>query len=599
MKLTVLARLNPPSPGPVGGSAVLIEGDWPEGTGATDRWSLDTHIDSRFEWIDEAASYWTEVIAHEPCAGDAPSPVQPAWLNALALRYYLVKLIRVVAFFSEVRRLNFGDEVEFNATRGRDEDYADIIGQLCRLAGSRLGICWNGQATAPAPVSPANHAWRRALARAAEWIDPRVSDVSAPRIVFCGNPRLLEPVCRETTHRGGQAWWLCDRLAMRSWLRWRRAGCGQLVCNSSLGVYDRLPRPDVGPIDCRDVDLSAAVARWLTSRMAALGRQQTRIVEQVERHFLRIRPDALVLDEDQTPFHRAAVAAARRHGVRSFVVQHGAPCCRFGFAPLEADEFLAWGLSTRNQLARWAVPTERITTVGSLHPGGVIHGQRARKADDRPARIVLLTTVPPRDERPDAVVFHFNRTTYREMVDTAAAAVSRLPAAELLVKMHPRAAGDPVVESAVARNPRLHVRWVRTGSLDDCLAEADCVLSCLSSAGIEATLAGLPVIQLAPVGSGRVLPHEEWGLLGTARTETELDRLLAQALSSDWRPAAVPNPDVFFHETADATSTAARIAEIVLRTAHGTRQTRALEPRIENELRPAMRPAHGAVRAAG
>lgn len=599
MKLTVHARLDPHSPELVGRPAVLIEGDWREGLATTDRWSLDTHIDSRFEWIDEAASYWTEVIAREPFAGDAPSAVQPAWLNALALRYYLVKLIRVVAFFSEVRRLNFGDEVEFNATRGRDEDYADIIGQLCRLAGARLGICWSGHAAAPASVSAANHAWRRALARAAEWIEPQVSDVSTPRIVFCGNPRLLEPVCRETIHRGGRAWWLCDRLAMRSWLRWRRAGCGQLVCNSSLGACDRLPRPDVGPIDCRDVDLSAAVAGWLAARMAASGRQQTRIVEQVERHFLRIRPDALVLDEDQTPFHRAAVAAARRHGMRSFVVQHGAPCCRFGFAPLEADEFLAWGQSTRNQLARWAVPTERITTVGSLLAGGVNRSKRQCKADQRPARIVLLTTVPPRDERPDAAALHFNRTTYREMVDMAVTAVSRLPAAELSVKLHPRAAGDPVVESATARHPRLQVRWVRTASLDECLAEADCVLSCLSSAGIEATLAGLPVIQLAPVGAGRVLPHEEWGLLGTARTEAELDRLLAQALSDDWRPAAVPNPNVFFGENAGVTSTAARIAEIVLRAAHDARQTRTLEPRIGSGIRPAMRPAHGAVRAAG
>ncbi|MEX2558900.1 MAG: hypothetical protein WD403_03250, partial [Pirellulales bacterium] len=62
---------------------------------------------------------------------------------------------------------------------------------------------------------------------------------------------------------------------------------------------------------------------------------------------------------------RAAIAFARSHGIKSVVVQHGAPCVRFGFAPLHADMFCAWGESSRRQLEAWQVPPERIVVTGA------------------------------------------------------------------------------------------------------------------------------------------------------------------------------------------------------------------------------------------
>ena len=50
----------------------------------------------------------------------------------LALRYYVVKLLRVVAYFTEVHRLHAGDTVQLVAARNRDEDYAHCLEQLCR-----------------------------------------------------------------------------------------------------------------------------------------------------------------------------------------------------------------------------------------------------------------------------------------------------------------------------------------------------------------------------------------------------------------------------------------------------------------------------------
>ena len=103
------------------------------------------------------------------------------------------------------------------------------------------------------------------------------------------------------------------------------------------------------------------------------------------------------------------------------------------------------------------------------------------------------------------------------------------------------------------------MRVVR-GRLERWLAGTDCVLSCLSSAGVDAALAGLPVIQLLPAGSGPILPHEAWGMHGTARTAKELDDQLAQVLAADMPPGG-PLPTVF--DRLDGT-TAARTARRIL-----------------------------------
>jgi hypothetical protein len=68
----------------------------------------------------------------------------------------------------------------------------------------------------------------------------------------------------------------------------------------------------------------------------------------------------------------------------------------------------------------------------------------------------------------------------------------------------------------------------RRERLADLVAAADCVLSCASSAGIEAARAGRPVIQLLPAGSGNILPAEWYGLRGSARSLEELRQLLSE-----------------------------------------------------------------------
>ena len=588
--------------------ALLLEGSWPDADDVAGRHSLDASIDASFAWIDAKASALAETWG---------GPGQIADLHALALRYYLVKLLRVVAYFSEVAPLGGGDQIELVAAARRDEDYAQLLVQLCHHAGAKCLIRWVETGRAAVERFPPNHFWRQIAGRLVGLLEPR----GTGGVVFCGNPTLLGPVCREVLKQGSRAWWLFDRFSLGAWHRWRPLGCGQWVCDSSLG-RDAGPASyfaRVGRVEWRGVDLSPAVERFLLFLQTTHGPRQTRLLERLNDHFQRFHPQTLVLGEDATPLARATVTVARRYGVPSCVIQHGAPCCRFGFAPLTADRILVWGQSSARQLMDWGVPEERIETLGSpwheeflarlptrlaqaARPtkstfdattnlrsvpalpnhafnaaGQASRGSLAIPSEPRRApRILLLATVPPRDNRPDAVELHLTTKSYRQMVEMAVLVVSGIPAAQLLVKLHPRTPDDPLIRRVLARFPGLKARVV-SGGLDRWLAKADCVLSCVSSAGVDAALAGLPVIQLLPTGSGPILPHAAWGLHGTARTAGELGDQLAQVLAGDNSPAG-PLPTVFHR--LDGT-TAARIARRILAMgATGASPEAAAEPAV-------------------
>jgi hypothetical protein len=642
-----------PPPAPTGGALpgsnaapdvfLLLEGSWrcgvrgatgglPAGAavpgatgglpaGAAVRQSLDETIDARFDWIDQQAADFAELLGG---LGRPLEKISPACLNALALRYYLVKLIRPLAYLCDVQPLGPGDHLELVAASGRDEDYAEVLSQYCRAAEVHYRVRWVDGSPGPAADFPANGRWRRCIARLAGFFQ-RLPDARGPgrRVVLCGNPRLLDPVCRELAGRGCDLWWLHDRFAVRSWLRWQPAGVGQLACNSSLAQHNRLSVDVPDRLDCRGVNLAGPVRRWLTTRVATHGPRQTRLIEQIDSHFGRVRPDVLVLDEDATSLARAAVAVGRRYGAASFVVQHGVPYCRFGFAPLVADRILVWGRSSRQRLIDWGVPPRRIRLTGSPQhaptacgnvgplrlasglarrvrdgvlrriqrrvagversepPGNEALGRRyvpppATPIFGFPPRILLLATVPPRDDRPDAVALHLTSRTYAQMLRTAFAAVAEIDGAELdgaeldgaeldgvelIVKLHPRNGDDPVVRALRAEFHTVDSRLVRRGRLEKWLAGVSCVLSCGSSAGVEATLAGMPVIQLAPPGASGFLPHDRWGLVGTARSQPELRELLARLAADGWRAPLGPDPGVFASFDRPA---AARVAGEVL-----------------------------------
>ena len=532
--MRILARRDLWQPSNDGRDEVLLEGGWAEFR-ASGRWSLDDSIDARFSRIDREAIELADLAG----GGDLPdsAAISFPYINALALRYYFVKLLRVLAFFREVRPLEPGERIELHLASNRDEAYADLIEQLAERSGASLALDWHDRPTAKSRSGRRSAAWRQWADRARRWPASPVLDDDAPRVVLCGNPRILNPVCAALVEGGCRVFWLYERFAVRSWWRWRRAGVEQLVCDTDDADLPHFSDVWSGAeLVCGDVDLARPVDRWLAERATDLGQQQSRLIHRIETHFSAVRPTALVLDEDATPLKRIATALARRHGARSSVVQHGAACGPFGFVPPAADEICVWGEPVRRQLETWGVEPWKIRVAGwpQLRPPRMADVEPLRqRAQPGTKRFLLLATVEPRDDRPDNVEFHLTGGNYAEMQEMVGAVLSQIEGAKLVIKLHPRSrqSSDGWLRPQGASVP---VRVVQSKNLARLVAQSDCVLSCGSTAGIEAALAGAPVVQLLPAGSGGILPAEEWGFVGTARNADELAILVQAALARGW-----------------------------------------------------------------
>ncbi|HEY5314246.1 MAG TPA: hypothetical protein VIK18_17065 [Pirellulales bacterium] len=556
-------------------ASLLLEGHWPPGERGAGRWSLDAEIDGRHGGIDQRAAELAEQFAAGGHLGPAESARGFAWLNVVKLRYLLVKLLRVVAFFSQCQHPAASHACRLYYECGRDDEYWHLLQSLAQRRGFQLlthGIQAGHVPVGPPASARQGRAWRRAAESVARVFQPAVAS-NRPRIVLCGNPRLLAPVCRELVRRGTQPWWLAASFAPRSWLRWRSVGGGLLACdggNPTLLAWPETvftPEPPAAAAPQSDLELLApAVWAWLLPLARQLLPIQAGEALRVGRHLDHVRPLHVLLDQDGTPLNRAVVAAARQRGVPTTVVQHGAPFIRFGFAPLVADRFCAWGETSADQLQSWNVPRQRICITGAAVQ---LPTRAVPAARSRPPRFVLLATLAPADSRPDAVTYHLTSATYAAMIRGALASVAEWPRAKLLIKLHPRDPRSKVIRTIAAEFDRLAIKIIARGSLAGVLRSADCVLSCASSAGIEAAAGGWPVIQLMPQGSRELLEPAAWGLVGTARSRAELDELIAHVFAGRWQTSLSQVQSII---AATGCVAACRIADAVLQPAFSVAQ---------------------------
>ena len=546
-----------------GAHRLLLEGDWhPESTRSTDT-SLDRVIDGNFDFIDAYADRLASEVERAtpdlfPTAGS---------LAGRSLRYYLVKLIRPIVFFTAGRQLRPLDRVTFYPG-DQSSDYASVLQAVTQSLG---GIYHEtSQSTQQDDVSqlaalPCNRWWRRVAGRLASLIDRsgnlRERD-SQPLVMFHGNPARLGPIAKQLVEADVTATaWLVDRFAVRQYLYDRPLG-PQLICDASLGRANHIPPVEIPELLVGDVDISQPVARFLEARRQQHGRRWTRLIERTEAYLKRHRPEVLVLDEDITPDGRATATVARRLSIPSVVVQHGVPCSRFGFLPLTADRFLAQDTASADRMTEWGLDAQRILVAGdpdrqtrailslidpsftfkaTNDPPQCISNQTIAAGTDTSLgpRILLLLTRPPNDNRPDAVSLHLTGSTYRTMLAESFKAARRLRASAVFVRPHPRSDNDPALDELVARFADLPIQMATDGSAGSYFDRVDCAISCGSTAGIEASRASLPVVQIVPPTSSSFPSAKSYRLSGTAHDADQIVSILTGETES-----AAPRPNI-------------------------------------------------------
>lgn len=551
---------------------LLLEGSWPTLDVAGNATSshlvaLDDAIDARYSGLDEDAGRIAEAIRAASIDAEGESLAN---LYALRLRYAAVKWLRLVHWLQS-HAASIDDGLQLTVELPRDVEYVAV----CRATAQALGLAvtiddvateGNRKSVVEAPLAaPANPLWRRLLGR---WLASPTAvraDAGRPRVVLCGNPRLIDPLCEALRHRDAQVVWLYDRFAVGAWRRWHRRGVRQMVCDAASPPFSELPdRLLVRPMYYRDVDLTPAVEAWYAHERRRHGTDHLRLWRRVGQHFDRYQPTHVVVDQDATPLARAVVGQARRCGARSVLVQHGVCGVRFGFAPLAADRFLAWDAGAARQMLHWGVHADRIVVTGSPYVDAVRREICAVRLRDRfespprrPLRVALLGTTPPRDDRPDSVDFHLTTRTHAELWQAAFAALAELDDAEVWLRRHPRAGVDAELNQLLKTYPKLNLRTVDDLSAAEMLGRVDVVVGFPSSLGVEAAGAGVPVVQLKPRGAGTVVPADWYGLLGPVSTKGEVLEQLRIATSHEFAERRAANP----HSIVEPDQSARRILQ--------------------------------------
>lgn len=299
--------------------------------------------------------------------------------------------------------------------------------------------------------------------------------------------------------------------------------------------------------------LTMAAARYAADRLRVVGVWQA-LVDQaaVGRSLDHLRPDAVLVASDAHWYARAYVAAARDRGITTAVLQHGALAFEHFYVPLVADRMLAWGPWCRDWFVDRGVDAARVAAAGCVRAPP----RRPLRIPSAPPHRWLFAAQPV----PDAVT--------RALLDRIQGALRVHPAARLVVRPHPGESRRGTLDALLATweaglRARVDVSPAGRRLADD-LAAADVCLVSQSTVGIDALVAGVPVVVLAHERVAERVPFRSFGAVLTAGTASQLADAITALGSADAAAGLARGADAFLDaylgRSAEAALAAAREA---------------------------------------
>ena len=290
-------------------------------------------------------------------------------------------------------------------------------------------------------------AWRPAVWLGRRPTNPRRTLRAALQGGWVGLPTL-----QDRRHAGGVA----DDVAERA---------GSPVSLLSEGI-------EVGPV-------LAPLLRELVAERAADDLALARMWDRVLR---RGRVERIVCADDLNPLSRIVLVLARRHGVRTLAIAHGAFLIPQPVVDLDfADEVVLWSDAVAPPLTNLDRP---IHVFGYPLPHSPTPYRRRTSDPTRPTALVL------------GQLGHFStatidaRLTMRSYQAAAAAFFGVFPAGELILRPHPSEGPDPPA-AIVYRFPGRRLRVERAADLGALLDEADLCIGGTSGATLQAAVEGV------------------------------------------------------------------------------------------------------------
>ena len=224
----------------------------------------------------------------------------------------------------------------------------------------------------------------------------------------------------------------------------------------------------------------------------------------IERVVATWRPSVVVHLSDAHLTGRLVAEFAARGGTPSLVIQNhitGGPT--FGYLPLSSSAMAAWGEVSRDWMAAGGAPPEKLAVVGSPYAAALRRTLSGGDADRSTGTLVVATNNYDPDQ---------NRVMASACVAYAAARGRRL-----VFRPHP-SEPDGLYRASIESAGAVDAAIARDEPLDRMLAGAAVVVTCQSGIGVDAVVAGVPLVHVNLMrGVADYIPYVEYGAaLGVA-----------------------------------------------------------------------------------
>lgn len=327
---------------------------------------------------------------------------------------------------------------------------------------------------------------------------------------------------------------LPPRRLVRSLLRggWVGRPNGHQARRSRRSVEDALRRAERTGREAAADPLDALLAQRALALLRARAGATPAAVASTFRALARRRMRGVVTAWDSPPFAREVLVAAWKAEKPVLVVQHGFPGSRYNPDKTASDTAAVWS----DAQARALEPAARGRVVVTGNPAAPSPADRR----SRPSPAGVTMVLPEYRER---LALRGGPRLTQETIRIALRALDRArPGTVAIIRPHPGDVEPGSHEALAVEAPRLRVEVDATSSIDALISRADlCVVAGVSTAALQAAVAGVPTVVLNATGAVLSPPFDGQGSLPVASSADDLAGLIASAVG---RYGQAPAADV-------------------------------------------------------
>ena len=227
------------------------------------------------------------------------------------------------------------------------------------------------------------------------------------------------------------------------------------------------------------------------------------------------KPDIIVVMDERSQFGKTTVRACNLKGVPTLVLQHGIQEDEPIYGPTYADKMSVYGEYARRILIKRGVNPDKIVITGCSQWDELVKGEGISREEfcrqlglDKDKKIILLATH-----------IGYQRDIGRKVLIGVLNAVRQFPGTQLLIRAHP---GEPIsTYRSIAKEVGAGDVVVFKKPHDfDSIRACDILITQYSTLGLEAMIAGKPVITILLSSGPNTNSYTESGAaIGVNRTE--------------------------------------------------------------------------------